>query len=691
MRALLVAMLLPPVAVRASTLDDLLADLGGADEVARSRARVLLPRENLVEAAPKLVAMAQQGNPAVAYAAFNVLMDCSADASVPGREAERAALAGQIMTLLAPDKPPAVKERGLRLLPFVVPEGMNLGPLADLLAGADAVLAEKARAALQEIGTSQARAVLREHLPKAAPDFQCAILDALAALKDAESLALIEGFTSSADARLRAAAARALAWTGDPFRLKTVKRVVAQADDATRSEATDALVRLLNAVEEKGGNWEIVTAGYRELLQTGPDAARDAALAGLGRIGDETCVPAVLAAVRESAAPTRLVGLAALRQMQGVGVTRALAAEYPKQPEDVQLALLEALGSKKHPLVLPVLTAAARSSRPDFRLAGLNALGESELPDGLPVLVEAAKAGGDAEKAAARGGILRLAGGLRAAGRVQEAGRAYVAAMQAAGEGPPDRIVLEGLAACPTAEAWPGLRSLSGSKDLAAPGARALIATAKALTASKRQKEAIEALELARALDASPETARVILAGLRDAGAAGDYAAMLGLITHWSLVGPFELGDNNAGWNRPYVSEPDVSLTGKYMSGKRRVEWTPAPPPDDRGVIDLHKAFGPGDKLVGYACTEITVEKDTPAVLLLGVDDSARAWVNGRLVHDQFVARPLTPDQDVIPIQLKAGRNVILLKIWQNTLGWEFCARLTAPDGKPLAFTQGGR
>ena len=40
------------------------------------------------------------------------------------------------------------------------------------------------------------------------------------------------------------------------------------------------------------------------------------------------------------------------------------------------------------------------------------------------------------------------------------------------------------------------------------------------------------------------------MAMLRDAGAAADYAAMLGLLTNWSVVGPFELGENNAGWNK---------------------------------------------------------------------------------------------------------------------------------------------
>ncbi len=69
------------------------------------------------------------------------------------------------------------------------------------------------------------------------------------------------------------------------------------------------------------------------------------------------------------------------------------------------------------------------------------------------------------------------------------------------------------------------------------------------------------------------------------------------------------------------------------------------------------------------------------AVLSLGVDDGEKIWVNGELAFDNFVARPLQADQDKVPVKLKAGTNRILMKIYQNNLGWEFCLRLTKPDG----------
>ena len=43
-----------------------------------------------------------------------------------------------------------------------------------------------------------------------------------------------------------------------------------------------------------------------------------------------------------------------------------------------------------------------------------------------------------------------------------------------------------------------------------------------------------------------------------------------------------------------------------------------------------------------------------------------------------------------MPVHLKAGTNSILLKIYQNTQGWEFCARIVTADGRPVPFKQKG-
>ena len=81
----------------------------------------------------------------------------------------------------------------------------------------------------------------------------------------------------------------------------------------------------------------------------GPGTRQGRALAGLGRGGDASCVPVILAAIRDAAPPTFQVGMDALRALPGEDVTRALIVAYPKLPSRAQLALIPVLGASATP------------------------------------------------------------------------------------------------------------------------------------------------------------------------------------------------------------------------------------------------------------------------------------------------------------------------------------------------------
>ncbi|MGB9623443.1 MAG: HEAT repeat domain-containing protein [Phycisphaerae bacterium] len=682
-----------PLAGRASTTDALIQKLGGEDEKARAEARHLLPRQG-VDAVPRLIPLVMQEKDAVWRAAFNVLADFAAEVSVPGREADRAAVTASLMTLVAPERSNEIKLRGLRLLPLVVPAGYDIKAIVALLDDPD--LRERAREALTEMGTPKARAALREHLKTADADFQCALLNALAQLKDEGSLAAVVELTRSNSAKVRAAAVRALSWTGDPSYLVIARTVVAAADDATKSDAMDAMLRLLNAVEAGGGNWQIAVETYLDLLKTPlcresllDTTAKDAALAGLGRMGDGTCVAPILAAIKDAENPNRANGIAALRAMRGVDVTREIVAAYPKLSPDFQVALLPVLGDRRHPLVMPILVEAARSKEPAVRVAALAAMGEAGQPEGLEPLALAARSGSGEEKAAAAKAVVVLAEALKADGKHRkEAGQAYLVGLGTAADANARRAALEGLAACPIPDACDAVKAAAADKDLREPAIHALVAIGGTLAAAGQKNKAIDAYETAAKLDPPKAIRETILRKMAALGARVDLPAGPGVVTSWWIVGPFDLGENHSGWDRNYIGEPNVDLAGRYMSGKRRLDWKHVVSTDPDGRIDLRATLADSDRCIGYAYTEITVKKATDAVLRLGVDDSEKVYVNGKKVFDQFVARGLQVDQDKVPVRLEAGTNRILLKIWQNTLGWEFCMRITTPNGKPLEFTQ---
>jgi len=99
--------------------------------------------------------------------------------------------------------------------------------------------------------------------------------------------------------------------------------------------------------------------------------------------------------------------------------------------------------------------------------------------------------------------------------------------------------------------------------------------------------------------------------------------------------------------------------------------------------FDLLKFLG-GEQRVAYVRTRVHSEREQPARLELGTDDGVKAWLNGRLVHANNVARPLAVGSDTAEVTLQPGWNTLLLKITQNNLGWEFCARLIGRDGARL-------
>lgn len=674
--------------VLAGNVDDLVAQIGGNDEVARAQARQALRREDPVEAVHKLLPLVGRNETLVYWTAMHTISDIANDLSARGREAERAAVAAEMLALLDGDRTDEIKIRALRLVPVVVPAEFDVEPVAALLK--NEALREKARTALEELGTPEARAALRSAIPKATGAFGVSIIDSLGTLQDEGFLAMALSLFNSHSPAARAATLRAVAWKGNPAHLEEAWQVIEKADEATQSDAIDATLRLVNSIAERGGNWSTAVAAYHRLLDSDDVSAIEGALAGLGRIGDGTCVGPVLAATRASQGDTRLIGLDALRTMQGVDVTRELVSAYANLPAELQLALIDVLGSRKHEMVAPILTAAAKSDNATMRRAGLAALGEAVLGESADILIAAAKNGDAEQKGVAVQALAVLSEGWREKHDAAQAGKAYLALYELAdaSDKPLRRQAARGIADYPTADAYNAVKAIAADAEMSDLTIRALLGVAGKLVESKQNEKALEIYEEVTRRNPGTDVMQQVVKGMAAAGAKVDLQGLLGVVTKWWLVGPFELGEENKGWDVAYVDEPDVNLVGRYMTGKRRVQWMPIVTDDPSGKVDLRKSVADTDMAIGYAYTEIIVSEPTDAVLLLGVDDSERVWVNGEKVFEVWTARGMTPDEDRVPVKLQAGTNRVLLKIWQHTLGWEFCMRITHPDGRPLQFTQ---
>jgi CubicO group peptidase (beta-lactamase class C family) len=118
----------------------------------------------------------------------------------------------------------------------------------------------------------------------------------------------------------------------------------------------------------------------------------------------------------------------------------------------------------------------------------------------------------------------------------------------------------------------------------------------------------------------------------------------------------------------------------KQTLGGRELEWETVKSKTD--VIDLRVGSNPSDYAIAYAWSEIEWPEKTKGVLGLGSDDAVKVWLNGKLVHENWSARPCTPDDDIVPVEFDAGKNRLLLKV-QNIRGdWSFACRLLSKESQ---------
>jgi hypothetical protein len=80
--------------------------------------------------------------------------------------------------------------------------------------------------------------------------------------------------------------------------------------------------------------------------------------------------------------------------------------------------------------------------------------------------------------------------------------------------------------------------------------------------------------------------------------------------------------------------------------------------------VDLQAFFaGDSSHIVSYLYRDVESPADQEATVLLGVDDCAKLWLNGQLVHTSREHRAAAPGQHAVKVKLRKGGNRVLLKI----------------------------
>lgn len=677
----------------ASEVAQLVADLGGPDAQARIRARQLLPRYG---AAPVegLLPLLSSENFAIKRTAFIVLADIANDLAskdregVSANEMDRAHMVRQLSGLLAPGMAPGVKEEALKLLPILFLDNDDFAPVAALLA--DPVLREKARTALEQIGTHGACSQLMRAAagPQTDSEFAVALILAAGRLRQPDIAFRLVALSTHTDPRVRSASAQALAWMGHPDLYAVLKAVVQNATPETQAEAFDAMYRFAEAMVQNGGNWDLALRIYTEMLQAAPTSPlKSAALMGLGRFGDSTVVPVIASALQGADAPLVDAAVMALGSLQGREAVRAVKAAFPALPPSAQTGLIAIWGQRKEKEATDLIKESLKSGDAHTRTTALYALANIGSMDAFPALMEVAQSGPEEQRAFALKTAISIANSLDKAAAPAEAGKAYLALYAMASDDEVRRIALKGISEAPLPDAFDVAKAALEQPALKDMGAIALASVAGSLAAAGDTARSNEAVELLRGVQVAPETLIELARRLQAAGVPADLSNMLGVVKTWHLIGPFEW-KTDQDWETAFVGEPAIDLASSYQSDGKTIQWKKFATTDPIGLVDLTGNVAARERCFAYAHAVVDVPEALDAQVRLGSDDGNKVWVNGKVVWENRVDRGLALDQDKADIHLNPGRNDILVKISQGGGGWNFCLRLASASGAGIVFTQ---
>jgi hypothetical protein len=89
---------------------------------------------------------------------------------------------------------------------------------------------------------------------------------------------------------------------------------------------------------------------------------------------------------------------------------------------------------------------------------------------------------------------------------------------------------------------------------------------------------------------------------------------------------------------------------------------------------------------VAYAvCYILSEEEKTGLQLLVGSDDQAKVYLNGRDVYEYRKVRHILRDEDTVgDVTLNKGMNVLVFKVVNEGVDWKGCIRFVGKDGRPV-------
>jgi hypothetical protein len=169
-----------------------------------------------------------------------------------------------------------------------------------------------------------------------------------------------------------------------------------------------------------------------------------------------------------------------------------------------------------------------------------------------------------------------------------------------------------------------------------------------------------------------------------------------GYIQSWLLLGPVPNNHRDAQWYEddfPKALFPDGVKVGRpvQVAGETTAQWMAYTSP--HGQVDFMAAFADIKRPWHFSSAHALLAVESPSArrvqLRLSSFDPVRVYLYGRQVYQQLFWDSDAPDKRVVPVDLKAGPNLIVISSSEyapptSVYRWGFYFRITDARGNPL-------
>ncbi|MDC0325308.1 ATP-binding protein [bacterium] len=165
---------------------------------------------------------------------------------------------------------------------------------------------------------------------------------------------------------------------------------------------------------------------------------------------------------------------------------------------------------------------------------------------------------------------------------------------------------------------------------------------------------------------------------------------------HWQMIGPFKSTSSIEEISKEPLPEILTHLTPTTpLNPVNERDWISV---ESKDRIDLNDIYGLQENAIAYLVCVLDSDEARLQNFLLGVNDEAKVWINGKLVFEAVSPYRLIPDEFHFSSLLNAGSNVCVVQVRNRLRTWDvsiqtqpthsilFTGNLALPNDNPASW-----